>query len=1100
MENKYLSKKKEMTRQEFFLQEEAYLRGNDLNHTFYVAKDTRKNGKVVTSFKSIDEFLIWAEKQKEKHFYEKIINERVEYYDIDGKIEDNDYWTNDKTTIINDFLQARKEWIDTTEYNNKDINIEKDVFILESRNLNFKKSFHIIIRNNFVFKNNLDQKKFIKSFNDFLNQKNSGFVIDTSPYGQNQCLRTIDSSKKGSDRVLIRSDYNKLSLECDKRLFFPSWILPELQKASETSCISNENQLGRKENLGYLNYVKNNQDKDDLIPEINLPEIPINNGQTKDLVDLILETIDDNQSPICDTEHKNKLNYLNWYKLVLTVFNCITDHSDAESICRSFYEKLFSYYRHSSGIDKDRYFEEFLKNKDRYTKLSNNTLHYLARFNKKYENVFKNDKNVELFRKRLMFVLTQKNIEFLMKPTFITPVNDDSEYVDEKKFNTDHKVICVKAGLGRGKSYASIQHIKQHKYDNIIILTPRRSYARSCCDRMVEGTGLDFQCYLNIKKKIINNPLIVIQAESLYKLDIRGGKNLLIIDEVEAFLYQLTSVDTHAENHIKNVETFMSLVKHSSKILALDAFLSNRTLQTFTMLLSKDDISFINYTQKLNQRTVSRIDNVDCFISKLINDLEQGKKIFLFSSSNTKLLKKKKKVYKDHDKDDVIINALLPAIREKLPGKNILEFHSNYVSMQLKNVNEDWDDADLVACTSTITVGINHDKKNVFHKLYLYANASSQNLVRDMFQASYRVRHLIDDEMVCCIDERHYGKNKSTNITEIKQDLHQKHTSLINHFKQYTNKQFPYETPQFIEYLSIFNKLESNLSIMNLEDFFNAYLAECNYKYSEDQEDILEIEFDEFIVPQIDYDDIVEILPSKAKQLINKKKTTPLTEEENSSLEKYHFQNILLYRPKEVEKPLWDIYTNFGKGKFRNISTEKGLSEGTITIKDLIDKNSYSHLNNGFSMRCQVIGEIFNWIGLNNSQQYTTKIKRDTLQNVIQKFEENRKKITIAFDIKERTKGELTLKSTMGLINAVLNKWGYSNIKSGKREMKRINGKRVDVSDFVVENKNGDIDVHHYIKPRTIIREEKLHPLLYKGDENIITCEELENIRLNPSL
>jgi hypothetical protein len=88
----------------------------------------------------------------------------------------------------------------------------------------------------------------------------------------------------------------------------------------------------------------------------------------------------------------------------------------------------------------------------------------------------------------------------------------------------------------------------------------------------------------------------------------------------------------------------------------------------------------------------------------------------------------------------------------------------------------------------------------------------------------------------------------------------------------------------------------------------------------------------------------------------------------------------------------------------------------------------------------------------------------------------------------------------MGLINAVLNKWGYSNIKSGKREMKRINGKRVDVSDFVVENKNGDIDVHHYIKPRTIIREEKLHPLLYKGDENIITCEELENIRLNPSL
>jgi len=287
---------------------------------------------------------------------------------------------------------------------------------------------------------------------------------------------------------------------------------------------------------------------------------------------------------------------------------------------------------------------------------------------------------------------------------------------------------------------------------------------------------------------------------------------------------------------------------------------------------------------------------------------------------------------------------------------------------------------------------------------------------------------------------------------------------------------------------------------MNLEEFFNAYLEECNYKYSDEQEDIIEIEFDEFIKPQIDYDDIIEIVPSKAKELINKKKTTPLTEEENSSLEKYHFQNILLYRPKELEKPLWDIYTNFGKGKFRNISTEKGLQEGTITIQDIIDKNSYSHLNNGFSMRCHIIGEIFNWIGVNNSQEYSSKIKRNTLENVIQKFEENRKKIHIAFDIKERTKGELNIKSTLGLINSVLNKWGYSNIKTEKRKKKRINGKEVDVSDFVVQNKNGDIDVHKYIKPRTITKEQKLHPMLNKGDKNIITYEELEYIRLNTSM
>ena len=224
-----------------------------------------------------------------------------------------------------------------------------------------------------------------------------------------------------------------------------------------------------------------------------------------------------------------------------------------------------------------------------------------------------------------------------------------------------------------------------------------------------------------------------------------------------------------------------------------------------------------------------------------------------------------------------------------------------------------------------------------------------------------------------------------------------------------------------------------------------------------------------------------------------------MTEEENSSLEKYHFQNILLYRPKDVEKPLWEIYTNFGKGKFRNISTEKGLVEGTITIKDIIDKNSYSHLNNGFSMRCQVISEIFNWIGC-NSQDYTTKIKRDTVTNLIHKFEENRKKIHIAFDIKQ-TKGELNVKSTIGLINSVLSKWGYSKIKKGKREVVRKNGKKVDVSDFEINNINNELDVHKYIKPRTISQDERIHPLLLRPeDKNIITTRELEDIRLRTCL
>ena len=1127
-----------MKQPQFYLQDEAYARGHDNGHTVYIARDTQSGGKVVSSFETMDQFLVWFDKQPTpKNFYEKIINERVEYYDIDGKIKDNDYWKNDKTTIINDFLKLRMEWIHTSEYMNKHIDIDKDLFILDSSGPE-KKSFHIIIRNGWVFRTNIEQKQFILDFQKFLIEKNTGFVIDPAPYSANQCFRTLGSCKSRDSRVLERSDYNLLSLECDRRLFFPSWIRPELEIAREESWISLENAMGREENLFFLKYVSTGKTveppRDFVLPESNHTA-----GDVRKLVDLIIETIDDGTNPICDSEIKNKINYSAWYRLVLTTFNSCDD----EAVCRYLYDKLFPCYRHYNDIQAEHYWDSLFGSKDQYSGLTYASLHYWARSSPKYKEMFpiKTFKEImatrvhdrtpfeQRFVDRIINRITEENIKFLMKATFIQPLLDHSEYVQPHHFNTYHKVCCIKAGLGRGKSTATITHIKETKYDNIIILTPRRSYAKSCCDRMVEGTGISFQCYLQLKKSFIDTPFIVIQAESLYRLNIREGKSLLIMDEVEAFLYQLTSTQTHAENHIRNIETFMSLVKHSQKILALDAFLSNRTLRTFDILLGgitdplgdrnqsirgfnkkgfnkkgfnkkgSPQIQFVNYTQQLQERRVTRVDNMDLFISKLITDLGEGKKIFLFSSSNSKLLKRKRKVYKNPDREDVIINALLPAIREKFPDKNILEFHSNYVSLQLKNVNDQWANADLVACTSTITVGINHDLPNVFHKLYLYANASSCNLVRDMFQASYRVRHLIDNEMVCCIDKAHYGKNLTTNYEEIKTGLQDRHTSIINHFKNYGQKEYPHQTPKFIEYLATFNKLESNFSIMNLEDFFNAYLKECNYQYHEDPEDIIEIEFDEFIKPQIDYDQIVEILPSKAKELIQKKKRSPLTEEENSSLEKYHFQNILLYRPKDVEKPLWEIYTNFGKGKFRNISTEKGLVEGTITIKDIIDKNSYSHLNNGFSMRCQVISEIFNWIGC-NSQDYTTKIKRDTVTNLIHKFEENRKKIHIAFDIKQ-TKGELNVKSTIGLINSVLSKWGYSKIKKGKREVVRKNGKKVDVSDFEINNINNELDVHKYIKPRTISQDERIHPLLLRPeDKNIITTRELEDIRLRTCL
>jgi hypothetical protein len=792
----------------------------------------------------------------------------------------------------------------------------------------------------------------------------------------------------------------------------------------------------------------------------------------------------------------------------LSIWKDFSSKSDKyeESVCDSLWEKCN---RDDIGIGS-LYNWAKTDNEEAYKK-------FIASSKNSFVNVFsipENERTKEQQEQvdKLLPIIKKANLDKLTETTLIKSIKIDDMFVQSSILtNSVKKVVVIKAGLGRGKSTSVSEYIKhtnkyiKDRYDNIIVLTPRRSYARSAKDRLVTETGLNFICYLDQKKSLLDEPYVVIQAESLFRLQINNGNNLVIIDEVEAFLSQLTSTKTHRENHVKNVETFIQLIKNSNKVIALDAFISNRSLKTFIQLSGYNHINFYEYTQKLKQRKATEVKDLKTFLESFVSDLEKGKKIFLFSSSNTKLLTTVKKTYKEKKdgtkKPDEIITALLPAIREKFPNKNIIEFHSKFITVQLTNVNEDWKNADVVACTSTVTVGCNFDTPNVFHKVYLYANASSKNLVRDMFQASWRIRHLIDDEMVFCLDENHYGSNLTTSIKQIRIDIEQKNELVLKLQNKYTqqNLSFPNDTPEFVKNLLYHNKLEQNLSIMSLRDVFERYLELCNYNKDDlDVSSIIEVEFDEFIADKIKYYDIPDITPSICKTLINKKKHTPLLELESLQVEKFHFQCLLLNKPEDVEEGLWKIYSNFGKGKFRNISIEKGITQGTCTIQDIIEKESYSHLNSGICLRLDLIREITSWIGMTNTSEYGYRLTKDKLDSIINNFEDNRQKIHIAFDMRDRTRDKLDGKTTIVLINKILDRWSYSSLKSDTKQ-KKIDGKNIRTTEFVIIGKNNDeIDIEKHIKPYGKQERDEKHPmLLCKEDKKVITDTELEMIRLN---
>jgi len=179
-------------------------------------------------------------------------------------------------------------------------------------------------------------------------------------------------------------------------------------------------------------------------------------------------------------------------------------------------------------------------------------------------------------------------------------------------------------------------------------------------------------------------------------------------------------------------------------------------------------------------------------------------------------------------------------------------------------------------------------------------------IVEEMYK---EVLEHFDNEMVYYIDNRHYGKNYSTNTTEIAETLSNKHNSILKLFNE-NNVKHPKDTPDFIKYLAVFNTHEKYVSVMNLTELFDKYLEMCNYKKTEEDIDFNEFEFDSFIEPGTPYKDIKEITNSVCKALIIKKKNIPLTEEESLQVEKFQFQFYLLNRPFEIEEGLWKIYTN----------------------------------------------------------------------------------------------------------------------------------------------------------------------------------------------
>lgn len=656
--------------------------------------------------------------------------------------------------------------------------------------------------------------------------------------------------------------------------------------------------------------------------------------------------------------------------------------------------------------------------------------------------------------------INEDSIELQVKIEKSSTIIKNDRYVGDDIY--DQKITLIRAGLGRGKTTSVTKHINNTNYKNYICLTPRRTFATSLCNRLNNETTRKFKLYTD---KCFDISGLVIQAESLHKIqDIKfGDDTLIIVDECESFLQQMTSTTTHKSNHQTNFDVFLRML--NCNIIFMDAFLSSKTLtflndcdKQYTLyeyVLPPDSRNSVEIQpeSEVQENGKIKVEYYDPFCKKMMSLIAQGKKGYIFIAS------------KDALKGFLqIIDGTFPNIKKAI-------YYADKKDC-LKDVNDSWSKVDLVICNSALTIGVNFDKIH-FDFIGCYTQASVSNLVRDIFQSFYRIRHV--STLYYAVDPTLYNfnVNTTTNIVEIKKRFSNTNFWFTQHYNEHFSKNIPickiYEEAIFNLFIN--STLEQALSVREIKSEFDKYLKICGYINVQDTQPTIKVDYYSRITGDTPYENIPEITQEEYYRLLNNQFRK---ESDTLILEKYVFQQTIWYNKIDNYSlnALWSMFKKCDdKKKIRNIAYEKSLQDKTITINSIVS-HALPILASKMSLKLEMVNKITQWLGLKNTYDTKTPIKNN--DKLIDIFKDNVKQIYDIFKLRDRRKNKdgsfmncnftnMDFKTVIMITNQVFSKWGYSTVKKAKQQLKTINGKRINIiNDYIIEIEN---DIYDNIIP-----------------------------------
>lgn len=370
-----------------------------------------------------------------------------------------------------------------------------------------------------------------------------------------------------------------------------------------------------------------------------------------------------------------------------------------------------------------------------------------------------------------------------------------------------HTTQAVKSQMGTGKSTEMKRICKGQGHEacreqtKVLVLSARKTYTAEFKQTLGFKGYDDFDTK---KFKHIDPCNLIIQVQSIHRVK-DNVYDIIFIDESETICASLSPNITHGNNYSKNIETFEGLLRSAKRVIALDAFLTDRSVRMLEQL--RGDVQIIINPKHSFNKTAKIYKSLEDFNTMLRYELSNGKRVISFWGT-----KKHGQEFHDlnggdfYSKDD-----------EKKRDK------------AFSNVNESFVQTNHVGYTSTCTIGVNFTADKSFDIATFDVNAFSC-LPRDAIQALHRARKLNENRLIGYINPDcppEYQSMKSG--IEIQEEMFDEVTQRKRKFLLALGENPDALTmvPNWLRNVLLWNRNEAVVSRKNVESVFTGYLELC---------------------------------------------------------------------------------------------------------------------------------------------------------------------------------------------------------------------------------------------------------------------------------